>query len=67
MATIKDQIEHLEHKWAEESDTPWKNWSSSRKWLKRSINRLMRRNNKSIDPDEQGMKTNRKPTKGWEW
>ena len=34
MATTKDQIEHLEHKWAEESDTPWKNWSSSRKWLK---------------------------------
>ena len=60
-------VEHLEHKRAEESDTPWKNWSSSRKWLKRSINRLMRRNNKSIDPDEQGMKTNRKPTKGWEW
>lgn len=35
------------------------------KWMKNQINRFMRR--KPIEEDDKGIKTNRKPTSGWEF
>lgn len=66
MATSRDQIEHLEHWWIP-ADRPWKNFSKSRRWLKRQMNRYMRRLNKKISLDDAGYKQNRKPVKGWEY
>ena len=40
MATSRDQIEHLEHEWEKET---YKHFSRSRRWLKRQMNRFMRR------------------------
>lgn len=55
-----NQIEHLEYWWRKESDSPWKDYSKSRKQLKKLRNRWLRRFNKLEIP----------PTKrriGWEW
>lgn len=65
MALVREQIEHLEHVLKEDGD--WKNYSHSRKWLKKQLNRFMRRKNKIIEEDEVGRKTKRKPFKGWEY
>lgn len=35
------------------------------KWMKKQMNRFIRR--KPIEEDEVGSKSNRKPTKGWEF
>jgi hypothetical protein len=35
------------------------------KWMKKQMNRFMRR--KAIEDDEVGGKSNRKPIKGWEF
>ena len=35
------------------------------KWMKKQMNRFMRR--KSIEEDDVGSKSNKKPTKGWEF
>ncbi|MBR6516394.1 MAG: hypothetical protein IKT40_06015 [Bacilli bacterium] len=35
------------------------------KWMKRQMNKLIRR--KPIEEDEIGIKTNRKPYKGWDF
>lgn len=35
------------------------------KWMKRQMNKFIRR--KPIEDDEVGYKTNKKPTKGWEY
>lgn len=35
------------------------------KWMKRQMNKYIRR--QSIDIDDVGFKSNRKPTKGWEY
>lgn len=69
MSAIREQIEHLERTWSGENneDKPWKNYSYSRKSLKKSMNRYMRRANKKIASDDIGRKTNRKPFSGWEW
>lgn len=56
MATSKEQIEH-----------PWIDKHKSRRWLKKQMNRFIRRKGKKITDDEVGCKTNRKPTKGWEY
>lgn len=66
MATCRDQIEHLERKWSKNLET-WKrkNLSHSRKWLKKQMNKFIRK--KPIEEDEVGLKTNKKPTKGWEY
>lgn len=55
-----EQIEHLEYWWRKESDYPWKDYSKSRKYLKKLRNRWLRRFNKLETP----------PTRrriGWEW
>jgi hypothetical protein len=65
MSVVKEKIEHLEHEWAKNSDTPWQNWSKSRKWRKNQMNRYIRR--QKIDEDAVGGKTGRKPTNGWEY
>ena len=65
MATCRDQIEHP--KWMHDKEKPWKKPFKSSKWLKRQINKFMRRKSKNIEEDEQGIKTNRKPTEGWEY
>lgn len=67
MSLQREQIERFEVKWSKQSDTPWQNWSKSRKWLKNQMNRFMRRLNKKIDDDDRGGKLGRKPTSGWEW
>ena len=56
MSTSKEQIEH-----------PWIDKHKSRRWLKQQMNRFIRRRGKKISDDEVGYKTNRKPTKGWEY
>lgn len=66
MATVRDQIEHLEHEWVDE-EKPWKTYSRSRSWLKKQMNRFMRRKNKEIQDDDIGYKSNKKPVKGWEY
>ena len=67
MSGIREQIEHFEHWWSKNSDTPWKNYSRSRKKLKKWMNRFIRRNGKVISEDETGFKVGRKPTSGWEY
>ena len=66
MATVREQIEHLEHEWKDE-EKPWKSFSKSRKYLKTQMNKFIRRSNKKIDEDDIGGKTNKKPYKGWEF
>lgn len=39
--------------------------SGIHKWMKRQMNKFIRR--KPIEEDEIGLKTNKKPTKGWEY
>jgi hypothetical protein len=56
MGTNREQIEHLEHELSKDSDKPWKKYSYSRKWLKRQMNRFMRR-----------MKLDKRQFKGWEY
>ena len=67
MGVMREKIERFEIKWAKESDTPWKNPSWSRKWLKKQMTRYIRRKNKHIDDDDIGQKIGRKPLKGWEY
>ena len=67
MATTREKIEHFEHDWVKDSETPWQNWSRSRKWLKKQMNRWIRRHGKKIDEDEIGYKVGRKPLRGWEY
>lgn len=69
MAICREQIEHLEQRLKKTflSDKPWKNVSYSRRWLKKQMNRYLRRMNKKIDPDDIGCKKGRKPFCGWEW
>ena len=67
MSSYKEQIEHMEILFSKDSDTPWKDYSRSRKWAKKQMNRYMRRLNKKIQPDDGGRKTGRKPNDGWEW
>lgn len=59
----------MERLWSGENneDKPWKNYSRSRKWMKKQMNRYMRRINKKVAEDDKGRKTNRKPFSGWEW
>ena len=70
MALSREQIEHLEWKLRNLysfNAKPWKKYSHSRKWLKRQMNRFVRRNNKNINQDDIGYKTNRKPMRGYEY
>ena len=65
MSVVKEKIEHFEHEWTKNSDTPWQNHSRSRKWRKNQMNRYIRR--QKIDEDDIGGKKGRKPTSGWEY
>ena len=67
MATTREKIERFEIKWGKESDTPWRCFSYSRKWLKKQMNRFIRRQGKKVEPDDIGCKRGRKPLKGWEY
>lgn len=67
MATTREKIERFEIKWGKDSDTPWRCFSYSRKWLKKQMNRFIRRQGKKIEPDDIGCKRGRKPLKGWEY
>lgn len=74
MAVTREQIEHLEHQWQEqrkkEKDTErgwWKSLSRSRKYLKKQMNRYIRRQNKKIEEDDVSVKSGRKPCCGWEY
>lgn len=70
MATNREQIEHIDHylKMAKfNEDKPWKSYSHSRKWLKRQMNKYIRRTLKYIKEDEQGFKQKRKPYCGYEY
>lgn len=66
MATTREQIEHLEHFWKDE-EKPWKKFSRSRRYLKKQMNKYLRRKGKNIDGDEVSIKTKRKPCAGWEY
>ena len=65
MATKRLQIEHLE-RFVKNTDKPWKDLSESRKWLKKQMAKYIRRQAKTIT-DEMGVKTNKRPYKGWEY
>ena len=74
MALIREQIEHLEHKWEEDLKKDkekesgwWRKLSKSRKYLKNQMNRYIRRQNKKIDEDDVGGKVGKKPCCGWEY
>ena len=67
MALKIKQIEHFEYEWQQQSETPWKNWSKSRKWMKKQTNKFMRLKNKHIDDDDIGCKRGRRPLCGWEY
>lgn len=67
MGIQREQIERFEVEWSKKSTTPWQNWSWSRKWLKKQMNRYIRRQNKNIEEDDVGRKVGRKPLKGWEY
>lgn len=72
MALIREQIEHLEHQWEEDSKKEkesgwWRKLSHSRKYLKNQMNRYIRRQNKKIDEDDVGGKVGKKPCCGWEY
>ena len=72
MALIREQIEHLEHYFEEKdkrekNDGWWRQLSKSRKYLKKQMNRYIRRQNKKIDDDDIGRKSGRKPFCGWEY
>lgn len=54
MSLYKEQIEKGGY-----SKSGW------RKWMKQQMNKFMRR--RPIEEDEKGMKTNRKPTRRWEF
>lgn len=64
MATNREQIEHLNFK---NENKSWKKYSHSRKWLKRQMNKYIRRTLKDIKEDEQGFKQKRKPYCGYEY
>jgi hypothetical protein len=59
MSLYKEKIEKF---WYEDKLISVK--SGLHKWMKRQMNKFMRR--KPILEDEVGYKSNRKPTKGWE-
>ena len=74
MALERQQIEHLEHYFQEKDKKEkspetkwWKNLSKSRRYLKKQMNKYIRRQNKKIEEDEVSIKTNKKPCKGWEY
>lgn len=67
MGVRLEQIEHFEHFWAQKSDKPWRNLSYSRKWLKKQMNKFLRRKNKKISQDDIGYKQGRKPFCGYEY
>lgn len=66
MALYRQQIEHLEHFWKNE-EKPWKNYSHSRRYLKKQMNKFIRLVSKKIDEDDVGSKIGKKPFKGWEY
>lgn len=53
MATCREQIEHLEANFKSD-EKPWRKLSHSRKWLKRQMNKYMRRKNKIVEDNEGG-------------
>ena len=68
MATSRVKIEHLEHYWeGDNNNKPWKKLSHSRRWLKKQMNKFIRRSNKNIKDDDIGGKQGRKPCRGWEY
>ena len=67
MALTREQIEHLEHYWEQDSETPWKKLSRSRRYLKKQTNKYIRLKGKRIEDDEIGGKVGRKPLCGWEY
>lgn len=67
MALCREKIERFEIKWSKDSDTPWKNPSYSRKWLKRQMNKYLRLKGKEIADDDVGFKKGRKPQCGSEY
>lgn len=74
MALTREQIEHLEHQWEEDLKKEknkengwWRKLSRSRRYLKKQMNRYIRRQNKKIDEDDASIKSGRKPCSGWEY
>lgn len=67
MALAREQIEHLEHYWEQDSEKPWKKLSKSRRWMKKQMNKYIRLKGKKIEDDEVGGKIGRKPLYGWEY
>ena len=67
MALDREQIDHLEHRFRKYTDKPWKNFSHSRKWLKKQMNKFIRLSGKNIDEDSTGGKCGKKPFCGWEY
>lgn len=61
MATTREQIEHLEY-FLKDKNKPWKKLSYSRKWLKRQMNRFIRRKNK-----KENYIIDKKQYYGWEY
>lgn len=71
MACSRDKIEknHWSWEWKNSPNNkkPWQQDSKGSSWLKRQMSKYLRRLNKNIEEDEQGYKSNRKPTKGYQY
>lgn len=74
MALRRGQIERLEHQWEEDLKKEknkengwWRNLSRSRRYLKKQMNRYIRRQNKKVDEDDASIKSGRKPYSGSEY
>ena len=71
MACTKDKIEKNHWSWwwknNKNNPKPWQQDSKGNSWLKKQMNKYFRRLNKNIEEDEKGIKTNRKPTRGYEY
>ena len=66
MALNREKIEHIEHRFADD-EQPWKDYSHSRKWRKKQMNKYIRLQGKDIEEDEESHKKGRKPYRGWEY
>jgi hypothetical protein len=63
---LSEQIEHLEHNWCLSSETPWQNWSRSRKSYKKMQHKVWRHYSKhNLEEDSLNPTYNRYA--GWEW
>lgn len=61
MSTYREQLEHVPGTLVNADRPKW------RKWVKKQMNRFIRRQNKKIEDDDIGSKGTKRQFLGWEW